>query len=243
MAKQRKLLKALLIQIRIDDSVKKEELNSFAKYAQLPLECFSVCDVFAENLPTCEELLNYDCIFIGGASEASVLAPDKYHFVPHLIATIKILIEHKIPTFASCFGFQAAVLALNGKIIKDEADFEMGTYPMKLSDSAATDPLYKNIPDLFYAVSVHQEKATSLPQNCILLASTKDCIHSFKVTSAPFWAFQFHPELDKECLIQRLNTYKEKYTEDLEHFNQIILALHDTPHANNLVRNFIDSIL
>lgn len=242
MINNRTNLNALLIQIRIDELVKKEELTSFALYTGINTNQFTIHDVFQKRLPTKEEIINFDVIFIGGASEASVSDPIKYPFVIGLIQFIKDCIEIKIPVFASCFGFQVTILALGGVIQKDEVNFEMGTYPITLSQDAYLDPVFKNIPNEFYAVSVHQEKCTELPANCTLLGYTKNCIHAFKIIDAPFWAFQFHPELNMKTLKERLSIYKEKYTEGNEQFNQVLSSLYETPHSNQLLRNFMSSL-
>lgn len=236
-------LKILLLQIREDQSVKQEELESFARYACLEIEQFKTFNVFDQPNFGKEILDGVDALIVGGASEASVLEPEKYPFVESIQKLLNETIKTSLPVFASCFGFQAAVLALGGEILRDRSNFEMGTYPIKLTDTSKLDPIYKKIPNLFQAVSVHQEKAVQLPSNCDLLAFTDECCHSFRVKDKPFWAFQFHPELDKECLIERLGIYQKKYTEDANHFQDIIDSLKDTPHSNSLVKHFIDYIV
>jgi len=175
---------------------------------------------------------------VGGASEASVLEIEKYPFVSSIINAMTYAIDKEIPVFASCFGFQTAILALGGKITRDTENFEMGTYPLSIDVGAHNDPILKNIPDQFIAVSVHQEKAIELPVNCQRLIYTDQCLHSFKVIGKPFWAFQFHPELDATCLTERLTAYKEKYTENTEHLTKVIESIRPTPFANKIVSNF-----
>lgn len=236
-------ISALLLQIREDEQVKQEELESFAKYADLSIDQFVTLNVFETPVFDKSVLKNIDLLFVGGASEASVSEPDKYTFVDSIKFLLLDAIELEVPTFASCFGFQAAVLALGGKIIKDTESFEMGTYQITLTEQAKFDPIYKSIKNQFIAVSVHQEKAVSLPENCELLAYTDSCCHSFKVKNKPFWAFQFHPELDKPCLVQRLGIYRDKYTENKDHFQGVIDTIQDTPESNLLVKYFVDNYL
>lgn len=236
-------LKVLLLQIRDAESVREEEHQSFADYAGLDKSQIDVLNVFDQPNFSKEVIRGYDALFIGGASEASVLEPDKYTFISPSVELIHEVIEKKIPTFASCFGFQLAVIALGGEVIRDRENYEMGTLPISLTDSAKRDPIYQNTKDGFYAVSVHQEKTNDLPEGCELLAFTQECLHSFKVSKAPFWAFQFHPELDKARLIERLAVYKEKYTDNLDHYNQTINALQETPDSNRLVKTFVESVL
>lgn len=232
-------IKALLLQIRQNESVIAEEKASFARYSGLAPEQIFSFNVFDNPSFDIHLLKNYHCLFVGGASEASVLEPVKYAFVPSLIKLMRDCIDTSYPVFASCFGFQAAVLALGGKITKDTENFEMGTYRMKLSKEAVQDPVFQGVPNGFYAVSVHQEKTTELPPDCTLLASTDACIHAFRATGKPFWAFQFHPELDKPNLVDRLLAYAEKYTEDESHYQAVIDSLESTSDAHRLVSNFI----
>ncbi len=241
--KDREGLKILLIQIREDPSVREEEHQSFADYAGVEKSQIRVLNVFDTPNFSNDVIEGFCAVFIGGASEASVLEPDKYSFISSCISLINKIIDKKIPTFASCFGFQLAVLALGGEITRDTENFEMGTLPILLTEHAKTDSVFRNINSGFKAVSVHQEKATELPSGCQLLAYTESCLHSFKVLDAPFWAFQFHPELDRDRLIERLNVYKEKYTQDPTHLNKILESIEETPESNQLVQNFVVNVL
>ena len=231
--------KALLVQIRQNAKVLEEERRSFAESAGLELSQVHTFNVFDHQSFDFHLLGPYQCLFIGGASEASVLEPNKYPFVPSLEKLVLSCVEKDFPVFASCFGFQAAVTALGGVIERNEEDFEMGTYPMQLTSAAKGDPLFYNLPADFMAVSVHQEKCTQMPQNCELLAFTEACPHAFRVANKPFWGFQFHPELSKQNLVTRLAEYQAQYTEDQDHYQDVIDTLQETPDAAKLLKNFI----
>ena len=239
---ERKELKLVLLQIREDATVRREEWESFARHAGLEKGQILIHNVFDKPNFDQSILDGAHALFIGGASEASVLDKES-PFLEPMYDLIRWCVAESFPVFASCFGFQAAVIAFGGEIVKDATDFEMGTLPISLAPGAADDPVYRGISDGFVAVSVHQEKCTELPEGMELLARTEPCLHSFRVSGKPFWTFQFHPELDKPCLTERLGVYKEKYTEDADHFQGVIDSLVDTPEANRLVRNFIDNVL
>lgn len=234
--------RALLIQIRQNPEVLAEERLSFATSAGLKIEQVHTFNVFDHQSFDFHLLKPYNCAFIGGASEASVLKPNIYPFVPNLEKLMIECAKNNFPTFASCFGFQVALQALGGEIIRDEDNYEMGTYPMKLTHAAANDPVFKGIPDNFMAVSVHQERCIKMPEEVELLASTDLCPHAFKVKNKDFWGFQFHPELNKENLISRLAAYQEQYTDDSNHYNSVINALSDTDDAQQLVKNFVSYV-
>jgi GMP synthase (glutamine-hydrolysing) len=232
-------MKILVLQIRENLSVQIEEMESFIKFSGITSIHFDSFNVFKTPVFDSSILSGYDALIVGGASEASVLEPKKYPFVISIITTMQYCIKENFPVFASCFGFQAAVLALEGKITTQKSGFELGTYSMTMTSSAKLDPVFKGIDNGFYAVSVHQEKATTLPNQCELLAYTESCAHAFRVKGKNFWAFQFHPELDMLTLKERLGIYQEKYTQNPDHFKETIDSLKETPQANLLVKNFI----
>lgn len=243
MPKKRSELKILLLQIRDHERIKEQEHDSFADYAKLHRDQIDILNVFEQPHFGPEVLNGYDALFVGGASEASVLQPDVYPFIHSSSELLRACLDCDMPVFASCFGFQLVVVALGGSIIATPEDFEMGTLPISLSETAKDDPIFKDTPDGFLAISVHKEKALQPPENCELLAYTDACCHSFRVKGKPFWAFQFHPEVDRNCLIERLTIYQHKYTEGDGHLEEVLDNTQDTPESNRLVEKFVDRVL
>ena len=233
------ILKCLLLQIREDQQVRQEELDSFLLYSGLPKGSLDVLNVFDTPHFSAQVVLPYTAIFVGGASEASVLEPERYPFVQDAQALLRYCVDIGKPVFASCFGFQLAVLALGGDIVRDTGSFEMGTLLISLTAAARDDALMGFLSEGFLAVSVHREKATRLPTECTLLAYTALCCHAFRVAEKPFWAFQFHPEVDRKTLVQRLTVYKAHYTQGDAQLDDIIRSAQETPEANVLLRRFV----
>ena len=234
-------LKFLLLQYRRDSGVKKEEKESFARFAEIKTGQIKVHNFFREKNFAMKEIKSYDAVFIGGSSDVSVF--DDYDFLPPSQEIIRFLIENRVPTFASCFGFQLALRAFGAEIVQSKEDFEMGTYPIFRTEAGKEDPLLENLSDSFYGVSVHKQKVTELPRDFIGLGRTKDCWHIVKHRAAPFWAFQFHPEIDDRVLRQRLTLYQDQYTAGPEHLAKILENIKDTTVANKLCRIFIDKIV
>ena len=240
---QRKDLKILLLQIRDDTNVRKEELESFAKYSELELNQFTVLNVFDVPKFNNAVLDGFDALYVGGASEANVLEPEKYNFVNDCINLINYAGEKGIPTFASCFGFQLAVLAFGGTILSKDSDYEMGSIPIRITNLAEIDPVFKGTSDNFSALSIHRQYAIELPTNLDLLAYTDQCLHSFKLRGKPLWAFQFHPEVDRSTVFKRLAIYKEAYTNSEDEFQSVLDSLVETPESHNLMLNFVNRVL
>ena len=244
MTKQRSQLRLLLLQIRDDAITCEEELNEFVRYSHLEATQFTVLNVFKTPAfdATCIE--GYDPLLVGGSSDASVTQPEQYPFVECMKRLLKHCLHESIPVFASCFGFQAAIESLGGQVIVDVASMEMGTYPLQLTEAALTDEWFCDVPNGFWAVLGHKERAVSLPEGVVLLASSALCPYqAFRVAGKPFYAFQFHPEIDPPDLRVRLTRYQSRYFDSTATLTTMLQDLQETPIANQLVKKFVDRIL
>ena len=239
----RRDLKILLLQIRDNHNVRIEEHQSFANFSKLELHQIEILNVFETPSFKPNLIDNYDALYVGGASEANVLEPDKYPFVKNCIEMLRYAAEISTPTFASCFGFQLAVLAFGGIILNKEKDYEMGTVKISLTDKAQSDLIFQGIQDRFPAVSVHRQYASKIPEPLETLAYTEQCVHSFKYKNKPLWAFQFHPEVDRDTLVKRLTIFSRHYTANAEHLKEVLGSAVETPESNILLGNFVERVL
>ena len=244
MGLRRAQLQILYLQIRRDSLTRSEEFQEFVLYSGLAASQFTVLNVFDLPVFAPDQAAQYDAVFVGGSSDASVLDPQRYPFVESALALMAYCEAQSIPVFASCFGFQLAVEALGGKVIADPAQMEMGVYPLQLTEIAQADLLFHDMPDGFLVISGHKERALTLPPQTACLASTVQCpYHAFKVNNKPFYGFQFHPELNPQDLASRIQRYKDQYLEDNDHLNRILASLCETPESNQLIYKFVDRIL
>ena len=239
----KKNLKILLLQIRDNRNVRVEEHQSFANFSKIELHQIEILNVF--DTPSFKPNLidNYDALYVGGASEANVLEPEKYPFIKNCIELLRYAAEISKPTFASCFGFQLAVLSFGGIILNKDKDYEMGTVKISLTDKAKSDLVYQGIQDRFPAVSVHRQYASTIPEPLEILAYTGQCVHSFKYKNKPLWAFQFHPEVDRDTLVKRLTIFSRHYTANAEHLKEVLGSAVETPESNILLGNFVERVL
>ncbi|NIQ93551.1 MAG: type 1 glutamine amidotransferase, partial [Desulfuromonadales bacterium] len=84
---------------------RREEHESFSDYSGLAQSQIDIHNVF--DIPQFEPDIvdGYDALLVGGASDASVLEPDVYTFVPSGEQLLRACIDRSLPVFASCFGF------------------------------------------------------------------------------------------------------------------------------------------
>lgn len=245
MKKQRDQLKVLLLQIREDEQTMLEEFYEFVQFSKLREEQIDKLNVFNHRTFEPEIIHGYDALFIGGSSDATVRDLETYDFIHSCKVLTRYCYETETPVLASCFGFQIAVEEFNGKVILDKPHMEMGLYQIKLNSNAQDDPLLYDYPERFWAVSGHKERASVLPEHAVLLGSSELCpYHIFTFENKPFYAFQFHPEVDTKDLITRISRYQDRYLDQDGHLQHIIdNAIHDTDESNALIEKFIDRVV
>ncbi len=241
-------VRILLIQIRRDPSMVLIERQSFTSLSDLKEDQWTTLDVYRVPHFKPTILDQYDAFMIGGLSDdPSDTIEYPSHFTPwieNLHQLMKYAIEVKKPGMLSCGGFMLASRMLGAEIVTDEKQRELGFYTLTLTPSAKSDLLFKNFPAKFSAVSGHIKSTNSLPNNCLLLVSSERCrIHGFKVKEAPFYAFQFHPEMKAQELKARVELYKDKYFRSQEDFIKFISLDSDTTVANSMVSRFIQMVM
>jgi len=172
----------------------------------------SAMDVHAmpEGVPSRMKLAGYDAIFFGGSGAYSVF--DDVSWIHDSRALLLEACGLGVPTWASCFGFQALALALGGRVVHDVSRMETGATSMKLTQAGKEDPLFKSLPERFWVQQGHHDHVTDLPESVPLLA-TGDVVtaQAFRVPGTNVWASQFHPELTAEDVAMRLRFYGQTY--------------------------------
>jgi GMP synthase (glutamine-hydrolysing) len=251
MTKRKEDLKILYMQIRSDQETRDEEFDEFVRYSGLFPEQFTIWNVFDTDHFDATGASEYDALFIGGSSDdpddSPTLDPGRFPFITDAKALIRYCIDENIPTFASCIGYQIAIEVLGGEVVFDREHMEMGTYPIYLTEEGKKDLLLHDTPSGFFAVSGHKKRAAAVPEGCTLLAYSDLCpFHAIRVNGKPFYAFQFHPEIDRTDLLVRLKRYISRYFDDeasKKVVERIVEANHDTNTSNTIVKKFVERVL
>lgn len=198
---------------RTDDPMLAHERDCFLRAAGLDPESVEWRNV-VDGVPTPAEVLGFDAMMIGGSGHFSVAHPDEAFFEP-LAELLRAVVDARFPTFGSCFGFQLLVDALGGAVGSDEDNSEVGTFSVELTAAGAADELFASLPAQFDAQLGHLDRATRLPPMVVNLARSKRCpFQALRVTGAPIWATQFHPELDAAANLYRYRAYISRYRPD-----------------------------
>jgi GMP synthase (glutamine-hydrolysing) len=164
----------LLLQARLaTDPARTEEVDSFARCSGLPVDSFHSHDLL-QGPPTMAEARRFDCLMIGGSGDYYVSKRNLDYFDESLDFLADVS-RSGMPVFGSCFGFQCLVEALGGSIEHDPASIEVGTYEVALTDEGENDPLFGQLPPVFWAQLGRKDRAERLPEGCPNLASSERC--------------------------------------------------------------------
>ena len=157
---------------------------------------------------------------------------------------MRAVVGRRQPMFASCFGFQALVQALGGKLVKEIRHAELGTHEIRLTQAGALDPLMSQAGPTFWAQLGHNDSAVALPPQLECVADSSKCpVQAVRVKGAPIWATQFHPELTDLDNITRYLRYIKAYKSPEDSMDQArhkARAMHwPSPKSNALVGQFM----
>jgi GMP synthase (glutamine-hydrolysing) len=183
-----------------------------------------------------------DVVLLGGSGDYSVAAGG-----PWLEAALDAMRElHRLakPTFASCWGFQALARALGGEVVTDLDRAELGANDVLLTDAGRRDRVFGQLPATFKAVMGHQDVVERIPADAALLASSQRVTNqAFTFPDKPIYCTQFHPELDRQGLLERLRAYPQ-YVERIAGMtaDEFELQCDDSPQAATILPRFLDAV-
>lgn len=231
-------LRYLLLQIRDDDDpMRQREVGCFERALDCPPQNLSTFDLLA-GVPEEALLADFDAVLIGGSGNYS--AAGESPWLEQTLGGLRKLLALRKPTFASCWGFQAFARAAGGRCIHDPQHAELGTIELKLTEAGQNDPLFGTLTSPFFGQAGHEDHVVQLPPNAILLASSSKVTNqAFKFADAPIYCTQFHPELDREALVERLVAYPQ-YVQRIAgmEVEDFIGQCRDTPATRELMKKF-----
>jgi GMP synthase (glutamine-hydrolysing) len=196
---------------RAGDPVRGEERDVFAARLGVSIADMLPHDLLSEPLDVDALIHGVDAILVGGAGEFGI--NDEVPWMRGFIDAMGGIADRGFPMFASCFGFQALVVAFGGRVQTDEARAEVGTFELELLDAAIDDPLFAGLPRQFLVQLGHKDHAVIWPSGLTLLARSARCPYqAARVGDLPVYATQFHPELTFRDNLHRLQRYRAHYT-------------------------------
>jgi GMP synthase (glutamine-hydrolysing) len=232
-------LRYLLMQIRNqDDPMREQEVTVFARALEANPSQFTILDLLNE-VPTRERLNGFDVVLLGGSGHYS--AAGEGEWLERTLDGLRLVHDIAKPTFASCWGFQAMARAMGGEVINDPDRAELGVHELSLTEAGSADPVFGFLAPTFNAQMGHEDRVTRLPADATLLASTSVVENqAYRFAGKPIYATQFHPELNRHNLIERVIAYPE-YVEKIAglSLDDFINTCRETPRAEQLLLSFV----
>ncbi len=240
--------KILILQFRTDSTAQHEQkcFNDFSLKCPVKIDYINALDKKIKWSKPKELTDKYDGVVLGGSGELCFSGRSKEDDKKFDLALkntnefIHFLIEQDFPAFGICFGHQLIGHHLGVKIHKDKSQAKSGSFSLSLTDAGKNDPLFKNMPKTFIAQYGHKDCLQSTPDNTKLLVTGGDkCKTSALKHKNNIYSVQFHPEMNKNDLLEKMNIYSD-YIEDKHKFKK---NLKDSPHSSKILENFIEKIL
>ena len=233
----------LLYQLRkAGDPMIIREIESFARTLECSSNQINTVNLIERSIHV-RELIAYDMVLIGGSGDYSI--PTGGQWYGRAMEAMQTLHALSIPTFASCWGFQALAQALGGQVCKDPECVEIGSLPLYLTDEGKKDPVFKSLGRRFFAQVGHEDTVIELPTDAIhLTRSDRVKYHAFRFKDKPIYATQFHPEMRSVDMVERLTAYPH-YLNKVAGLSVTELSnqLHPSPEASKLLKIFIKTYL
>ena len=203
----------LLLQIRPEDIASDEEYQAFLRFSGLEKSQLLRWRLDQEPGITEISVDDYAGIIVGGGP-ACVSTPEsekpayQVAFEQSLFALMEEIIQSDTPFFGACYGIGVLAKALGGDVSKKQYSEPVGAVKITLRNNLSQEPILKDIPAAFEAFAGHKESVQSIPKSAANLASSEICPVQLLKVKQNIYATQFHPELDVEGIITRINVYK-----------------------------------
>ncbi len=233
----------LLLQIRdATDPMRHQEIECFSRALPCDLDQITVHDLLTGE-PSQATLDAATIVLLGGSGDYS--AAGEGAWLDRALDALRKLHDLSKPTFASCWGFQAMARAMGGDVIHDLSKAELGTLPVQLTPDGMNDVVFGGLTSPFLCQMGHEDRVTRLPDGAIHLAFTNRVEYqAFRFANRPIYCTQFHPELNRKAIIQRVGAYP-KYISKIASISieEFSASIQESPEANRLLPNFVEHVL
>jgi GMP synthase (glutamine-hydrolysing) len=224
----------LLLATRADDTVADSEFAAFSRYGGLGPGELRRIRLEREPLPELD-LDGFSGILLGGSPFSTSDPEDAKSDVQRrvereLSALLDRVIADDVPFLGACYGVGTLGVHQGGTVDHTHGE-PIGTVPVTLTAAGRADPLFGALPPTFEAYVGHKEAIREAPPNAVVLAGSPGCpVQAFRVGNHQY-ATQFHPELDVEGIVERVDAYRhEGYFDPAEH-DELVARLRRTRAA------------
>lgn len=206
------MLPFLLLASRAENAAAEDEYAAYLRYGGLEERELRRVRLEATPLPALD-LADYSGVIVGGSPFTSSDPPEQKTPVQHrvereLAALLDQLVARDFPFLGACYGV-GTLGSHQGAVIDRTYGEPLGAVEVELTAEGLQDPILQGVPQTFTALTGHKEAVRSLPPHAVLLARAATCpVHMFRIRTN-LYATQFHPELDADGLVTRIDIYRD----------------------------------
>ena len=131
----------------------------------------------------------------GGAMHAD--QDDRHPWLREENLFLRRLLDLHLPVLGVCLGAQLLAKAAHAPVHPAPRP-EIGWYPVRLTDEAADDPIFAQIPERFDAFQWHYY-TYGVPAGGVELATSETCTQAFRLGDRA-WGIQFHAEVTPQVV-------------------------------------------
>lgn len=154
---------------------------------------------------------------------------------------VDVALASGVPLLGLCYGVGIVTQHLGGLIDRTYGE-TTSAVEITLTDAGRADPLFEGVADRFMAFTGHKEACSRMPNDAVLLASGAFCpVQAFRVGDRAY-VTQFHPELDLDRLVERMEIYRDAGYFDPNEFDDLVeqargAGVGEAP--GRILRNFV----
>ena len=229
--------RVLLLQVRRDTAALEHERVCFRQVCgdRVRLDGRNVFDAPEVSWA---DVRSYDVLILGGSGECS--ATRDYEFTPSLEMVVRRWVREGRPFLGSCWGHHFLARALGGEVRTDPSTSEIGTFAVDLAPAGRRDRLFSSLPIRFLAQMGHHDCVSALPEGVEALAHSERCPNqAMRVVDKPVYSTQFHSELGRRQMLERLKLYEDRYVEGTT-VEQMAQGIRPTAAVRPLLGRFLD---
>ncbi len=234
----------LLLSCRPEDAAAEGERLSVQHFSGLADDELHQIRMEVASLPVLN-LDDYSGVLLGGGpynSSDPVKSETQLRVEADLRRVLEDVFTHDFPFLGLCYGI-GTVTAHMGGIVDRTYGEPAGPVWLRRTDAGHRDPLLADVPESFQAFVGHKEAVRELPEGAVLLVEGEACpVQMFRVQKNCY-VTQFHPELDAEHFIDRMNIYRHAgyfAPETLDALTEQARAANVSPAVHTILSRFVE---
>jgi GMP synthase (glutamine-hydrolysing) len=197
-----------------------------------------VCSVFEGEVPPSPH--ETPAVVVTGSA---AMVGDREAWADRTAEWLRKAVQAGVPVLGICYGHQLLADVLGGRVGPNPQGREIGTISVALTDAAATDPLFAELPARIDVQASHLESVLELPPGADLLASSKlDPHHAFRLTGRPVWGFQFHPEFSAAVTRGYVEAKRDDMRTEGMDPDRLLAEVRETRWGNDILARFAELV-